>query len=1732
MSSSSAPGSEFDVLERALMRLGGTEDADLERVLQTALPRLMVFLGRPDARTRDQAIRVMKYIQERVRDTSSVRLPVDQLIQLYRSPAGQNAVIGAFTLMFIEQGIRREPAAERQALLNSLLIGASQRPTTHRQSLISAIICTLPHIVWAYDAAHNRELMSFTGEAKDRQWILGVFEDLLLLHPVGTSSQAEEPGFGQSSESWSALAKVDKSIEALKMTKLAILKFLNSGIFTPDEVFVLGLIAISDSNHEVVDRAEVLFRQLGKGDVNSPAVAQHMASLYSGSNQRKCASLPLKLQLVLSLSKSQYAAAELFGPLLKVIFDAAFGAHSVVRLIRYGMDLLAFTIKTTSPKHIEPVGTLILGLLLKLFQRVNDPQVLSNTDSCLIRSQVYDCLASLIGVVPKLAVNSTQIPSFLFSQLSSEIPHVKPDLNGALSRIAKTYGRWAPGSIRNELKSQFVKLTSSDHSEANAPLRVAALTWLSDLYAFRDCEARVAALLMVADPSAQVRETAKASLLPRRESISFSTIADESTSPASGVLSPYPDFVTMIEYLDSLAEAASETPLILQHTLVFLRLCIASTAQQGGVSIGSFLNSVCSVSQQAVMSYYSKIRRAFASYPLPAEGLSALQREASISLLQLTSLSVEPVFQELCTEKNMEWLFLSVCGSEDIDTRLHLSEVLGLVSRRDSVPSSHITDYINRLAEQTRRPPTRKGNGFVHGSIVALGNLIASCLDSRKLPPESLEEPVSIITSNISNSIPLFSSGACFSVSLIARSGRLPVHNIGPVVESLKLVARSCQAEYRASENAVLALGSLAIFAETDSGAVASIVDSIIALSNVRDENILFAAGESLVICCGAGRQHSAFRVSILQSLIGRLMDDMIQNGSVVSRCAGAVWLLCVVTEINKNGDFLHESSQRIQEAFASLLMETRALTQECACKGLAILYDTSPIHIKDELLLALKRIIPTASKVDPESSVKEMLAIASELGRSELVYRFLDVSCQHPIWASQQFSKFSIGSLHQTGATLKLSLSSILPKLYRYQFDPLKRVQTTMKALWTILVPEPSATVTANFDAIISDMVASLVSGEARVRQASCLALLELIAGRSFKVMQPHLGQLFTNAFLVIDDVNDAVRSCALSLSVALCSFAERVCDVTILSNHAPAAALDIILPVLLNHGLQARSKEVNAVAISTLVRVINVSGGLITPHSPIIVPILLEALSTSENQILNYAMFHTGSLNVTQEQLEGVRLAMAKASPISTALSAVASHIDESVAGKVISSVVDIIRQGTGLPTLDGAAQLIISLVQRLGPHLAQHAQVLTSSLLEGLEGAGPSVRASYVACLARVATVAGSSELQHIIDRAIQFYFDRDQMELGGAIARELTRTVKAEALRPFGNALMPTCFIAMHHNDNGISTPWMQAWEDGTLGTTTGAKMYLDGIIETIKRSLQSAAYDHKRAALISICKLAAVVKDTDMSQCLAALFYPVMECISCPYWAGKESALLALAAISGTCPDYFRASPNVLEAVTTALQREAGRIEPVEFRIGVFDLIANMSQLFPSVDWLSSVSTLLRELIEGGDAAQGDSSRSDAKLMNDLTNSALRCVAHTWSQQSVLTFDAAVKLVSQCCRGHDPKVRSCAMRCLQVLLSRAGNDEHALAAVDPTLLDGIISSAMAALNEGKLESIRTAALDLLLAVLQRSEQPKARLDDVHDLMFRLASDTNPDVIDKCSDIKRLIQRRKAAGATRA
>lgn len=57
-------------------------------------------------------------------------------------------------------------------------------------------------------------------------------------------------------------------------------------------------------------------------------------------------------------------------------------------------------------------------------------------------------------------------------------------------------------------------------------------------------------------------------------------------------------------------------------------------------------------------------------------------------------------------------------------------------------------------------------------------------------------------------------------------------------------------------------------------------------------------------------------------------------------------------------------------------------------------------------------------------------------------------------------------------------------------------------------------------------------------------------------------------------------------------------------------------------------------------------------------------------------------------------------------------------------------------------------------------------------------------------------------------MQFYFDRDQMELGGAIARELTRTVKAEALRPFGNALMPTCFIAMHHNDNGISTPWMQ------------------------------------------------------------------------------------------------------------------------------------------------------------------------------------------------------------------------------------------------------------------------------------------------------------------------------------
>lgn len=88
-------------------------------------------------------------------------------------------------------------------------------------------------------------------------------------------------------------------------------------------------------------------------------------------------------------------------------------------------------------------------------------------------------------------------------------------------------------------------------------------------------------------------------------------------------------------------------------------------------------------------------------------------------------------------------------------------------------------------------------------------------------------------------------------------------------------------------------------------------------------------------------------------------------------------------------------------------------------------------------------------------------------------------------------------------GDQLAAHLPKIVPRLYRYQFDPNPRIQNSMASIWHTLVPETSKTVDKYHKEILDDLIQNLTSNQWRVRQSCCLAVSDFIRGSSKRSIQ-----------------------------------------------------------------------------------------------------------------------------------------------------------------------------------------------------------------------------------------------------------------------------------------------------------------------------------------------------------------------------------------------------------------------------------------------------------------------------------------------------------------------------------------------------------------------------------------------------------------------------------------------------
>ena len=300
-----------------------------------------------------------------------------------------------------------------------------------------------------------------------------------------------------------------------------------------------------------------------------------------------------------------------------------------------------------------------------------------------------------------------------------------------------------------------------------------------------------------------------------------------------------------------------------------------------------------------------------------------------------------------------------------------------------------------------------------------------------------------------------------------------------------------------------------------------------------------------------------------------------------------------------------------IQRAFISLLGDNNDLVQDAASKGVAIVYEACSEDQREELVSSLLDTLlgkkpSEVKKVNEDTKVfqegelgkipeggnlstyKELCSLATDMGQPDLVYKFMHLANYNATWNSKKGAAFGFSSIaEKAGDQLGPYLPKIIPKLYRYQYDPTPRIQQSMASIWSALVPETTKTVDKFLTEILAELGKEMTSAQWRVRESCCSALTDLLRGRTLDSHLELLASLWTDVFRVMDDIKESVRVAAGKTAQSLSRVSIKMTDSSLSSGSKSGEAVKAILPPLLESGLASSVVEVRAISLATIMKV-----------------------------------------------------------------------------------------------------------------------------------------------------------------------------------------------------------------------------------------------------------------------------------------------------------------------------------------------------------------------------------------------------------------------------------------------------------------------------------------------------------------------------------------------------------------
>ncbi|XP_013777201.1 proteasome-associated protein ECM29 homolog [Limulus polyphemus] len=1355
--------------------------------------------------------------------------------------------------------------------------------------------------------------------------------------------------------------------ENLEKIKLGAVRFLACGVYPEQDIVVHLIVAASDTRHSVASIADQELRKIsGVVDWNNSSLVDSLFSLFLGSNyikdkkstvkpehKRSPTNTRIRLKIFPNILKSSTASTQ-FPAAVQVVFDALFSSNTNVKLKSMAVQFVNSICSNCSEKQILPVGKVLISGMQKLIAEPNEDSK--------VRNQAYVAVGMLGMKLPNLVTEDLSIVNSFFDALVNEDRDSKIAIQESLGLLSKAFCNLEP-SLRGIMEALIMSKIESPVTQ----VRQIAVNYAASIFEDDHIPSQYILMLAAGDSKDEIRTEARKILRSSRKSEKklppFPDVVHYITKKADQRMKTKDKYVVGKTSLAFNPETYLEMLLYLRRCLVNsanvpkeLQFDNLDPEQSPYISkyIRKLLLSNTDKESNAVNNYIALNKQYL---------LAFADAHVVYILLEVVAGVPDILPKEFAAHVS---LVKSLMMSTKEDVREHSAKLFAIIIAHDSenIFVNSIEELLKNVKDNNLE--SQHGSlisvgyaiGFWFRQMKTQSNYAAKIEEFTKI----VYKTVSTMLSYLKNSNSLLTSAVCLGIGEIGRNGPLhtyfemsggshcDVHskNIDAKLESKLLVKElgdiACSEKYpiKCRERAIQALGYICVGDPTFPHCRLIMEKLLQVAFEKSDVDLHFTVGDAL--CCAAlGPSSSAARnfwVELkddfkcketglkeeeMKWVIIEILSKFVVHTKPAVRQASAVWLISILKDCG-NHSIVKSFFKSIQNSLLNLLADNSEITQDIASKGLNLIYELGEEQDKKELVNLLLETLTSGRKsgvtVSDDtklfeegmlgklptgggiSTYKEICSLASDLNQPDLVYKFMHLANHHTLWNSRKGAAFGFGKIaEKAGKQLSEHLPKIVPKLYRYQFDPNTATRQSFIAIWDSVVSEPQKTIDLYLATILDDLLENLTNPQWRVRESSCYAISDLIRGRDLTEVIGYLPSLWETLFLVRDDIKESVRNAAESALKVLSKVSVKLCDST--SGKAGEQALQLIIVCLIKKGLCSRVSEVRSVSLLTIVQVSKNAGPLLKPHIPLLVISLLEAISDLEPEALNYLSVKLGSEQDTQEKIDNARIAASRSSPMMETVNHCVQYMDKQVTEELVPRLVDLIRSSVGLGTKTGCSYLISNLTFQCPREIEPFAGKLLAAFINGLGDRNAAVRKSYATAIGHLVKVAKDSSVEKVLVKIHNLYLEKEEAPARSACGYTIQAMAKysPDVLRAHSAHVLPLVFLAMFEKtykgekkEANDSNPWEEVWLEFTTGYETAIRLYLTEIVSLIQKGLESQSWLMKEQAATAVATMATKLGGMLKQPYLGTLLNTLLSGLSGRTWKGKESIMNALSLI--------------------------------------------------------------------------------------------------------------------------------------------------------------------------------------------------------------------------------------------